>query len=77
MRKTITALAALGIVAGLAAAVPAQAADYGWGYHNGWRGHEGGEHGWRGYGWRGYGWHAHHRYHGYPGYYGYYNGYGY
>ena len=77
MRKTITALAALGIVAGLAAAVPAQAADYGWGYHNGWRGHEWGEHGWRGYGWRGYGWHAHHGYHGYPGYYGYYNGYGY
>ena len=47
------------------------AADYGWGYHNGWRGHEWGEHGWRGYGWRGYGWHAHHWYPRYYGYYGY------
>jgi hypothetical protein len=66
MRKTITALAALGIVAALATAVPssAQAEWYGGGYHHGWRGHE----------WRGYGWH-HHWYHWYPRYYGYY-GYG-
>ncbi len=36
MRKTVTALAALGIVAALAAAVPAQAEEYGWGNHYQW-----------------------------------------
>jgi hypothetical protein len=66
MRKTVTALAALGIVAALATAVPAsaQAEWYGGGYRHDWRGHE----------WRGDGWH-HHWYHWYPRYYGYY-GYG-
>ena len=66
MRKTVTALAALGIVAALEAAVPAQAAEYGWGHHQGWRGH-----GWHQQAWRGYGWRAHHWYPRYYGYYGY------
>jgi hypothetical protein len=68
MRKTITALAALGIVAAFATAVPssAQAEWYGGGYHNGWRGHE-----WREHSWRGYGWRAHHWYPRYYSYYGY------
>ena len=66
MRKTVTALAALGIVAALAAAVPAQAAEDGWGHHQGWRGH-----GWHQQAWRGYGWRAHHWYPRYYGYYGY------
>jgi hypothetical protein len=72
MRKTVTALATLGIVAALAAAVPTsvQAAEYGWGHHRqwgeGWRGHD-----WRQNAWRGYGWRAHHWYPRYYSYYGY------
>ena len=70
MRKTVTALAALGIVAALATAAPAQAEEYGWGHHHqwgeGWRGDE-----WRQHAWRGYWWRAHHWYPRYYGYYGY------
>jgi len=70
MRKTVTALAALGIVAALAAAAPAQAEQYGWGNHHqwgeGWRGHD-----WRQHAWRGYGWRTHHWYPRYYSYYGY------
>ena len=73
MRKTVTALAALGIVTALAAAVPAQAEEYGWGHHRqwgeGWRGHEWGQHAWRGYGWRAHHWYP--RYYRSYGYYGY------
>jgi hypothetical protein len=36
MRKTVTALAAIGIVAALAAAAPAQAEEFGWGHHRHW-----------------------------------------
>jgi Spy/CpxP family protein refolding chaperone len=69
MRKTVTALAALGIIAALAAAAPAQAEEHGWGHHRPWGegsgGHEWRDHGWQG-SWRGHRWSP--RYYGYYGY---------
>jgi Spy/CpxP family protein refolding chaperone len=70
MRKTVTALAALGIVAALATAAPAHADEHGWGHRGwgelGWRGHEWREHAWRGAEWRAHRWYP--RFYGYYGY---------
>jgi Spy/CpxP family protein refolding chaperone len=70
MRKTLTILAALGVVATLAAAAPAQAEEHGWGHRGwgeqGWRGHEWREHAWRGHEWREHRWYP--RFNNYYGY---------